>query len=111
MKININDRIRIRLTDVGRDILRVQHARLWRSLDARLWRSLGKEPPEWELPEVDGWSEWQIHDLMRTFGEHMPVGVGIGELPFETDMELTRSDDVSKHISTNLGDIGPQILG
>lgn len=37
------------------------------------------------LKEIDGWSKWQLWDLMNTFGEHIYMG---GTPPFETTIRM-----------------------
>lgn len=64
---NINHYVRVKLTDHGRGLLaQMQYA-----------------PPFTE--DADGWSEWQLWELMRTFGPHVYMG---GNLVFETVIEI-----------------------
>lgn len=65
IRYNVNHYVRVRLTDAGR----VQA------------RACG----EGDKPEIDGWSEWQMHTLMLVFGPHMSMG---RTLMFETEIEL-----------------------
>lgn len=76
MKFNINKYVRVRLTDRGREILRRR--------DADLRLLLPTYMPA-QAAEEDGWSKWQLRDLMSTFGEHIGLG---GPVPFETDIEI-----------------------
>jgi hypothetical protein len=64
---NINWNVRVRLTDHGRAYLR------------RTDRASVLER------EVDGWTAWQLHDLMNTFGSQIGMGFSV---PFETTIEL-----------------------
>lgn len=66
MKRNINDYVLVRLTDVGKEILRKKGF------------SLPKE-------DADGWSKWQLWSLMNTFGEYTQLGK---DVPFETEIEI-----------------------
>ena len=78
---NINDRVSVKLTDFGRACLRENH----RSLKAKLDRELPfclKEPTE----DSEGWSEWQMHNLMSEFGKY--IRVGSPNIPFETNIEI-----------------------
>jgi hypothetical protein len=73
--INMNDVVSVRLTDVGRKELQKQHDAL-RAIAPHL-------PPKKEIKEVDGWSRWQIHELMRRLGHLLSLG---SEPPFELDI-------------------------
>jgi hypothetical protein len=78
LRFNANDKVRVRLTDEGRRIHRAKHFSLFAN-----W----KEPPPYSAPteDADGWSEWQMHDLMQQFGSSMVIGCRV---PFETEIEL-----------------------
>ena len=65
VKINVNDIIKVKLTEKGERILE------------RMGLEYLHEPDE------DGWSSWQIWVLMETFGNH--VGMS-SQVPFETGM-------------------------
>jgi hypothetical protein len=67
---NVNDHVLVKLTEHGRE--------LRRRYFARLGLPDGLLP---ELKETDGWSRWQLWELMSIFGEHMYNGCRI---PFET---------------------------
>lgn len=69
MKFNINDRVRIKLTDKGRKILQESHSAAWVSL---------KE-------DADGWSELKLWHAMSYFGKHIFCG---SDLCFETEIEI-----------------------
>ena len=76
MLISINRTVRVKLTDYGREI----HHRQWQC--QALMPHLSYTPPN---EDEDGWSEWQLWDLMSTFGPY----VGLGEhLPFEVAIEI-----------------------
>lgn len=83
MRFNINDYVRVRLTDFGRKVHREQ----FRNLNATipLHANLKYKPPK---EDDNGWSEWQLWHLIATFGEH--VGV-CKEQPFETEIEIQQS--------------------
>jgi len=72
MKFNINDRVRVKLTKVGRDILKSDNGAF--------------HIPKKE--DADGWSSWQLWVLMQTFGGHSMGGM---DLPFETEIEIVES--------------------
>lgn len=77
-KFNINQFVRVRLSDFGRAI----HRREW---DAFPYCSY--QPPH---EDENGWSRWQMWDLMRTFGPHLFNGAV--ELPFATEIEILTDD-------------------
>jgi hypothetical protein len=81
MKLNVNDVVRVRLTDLGRKtlaVLRAQENEHLAAAGSRVRIPLA-------VAEVDGWSEWQLWDLMATFGEFCGNG---SPLMFETEIEL-----------------------
>lgn len=74
---NVNNYVWVRLTDHGRKILREQHEALFER---------SRNPPEWSAPkEQDGWSRWQLWDLMTQLGDYCYNG---GQVPFETTIEV-----------------------
>lgn len=76
MKFNVNNWVKVKLTDRGFDILRLQHEVLRLSVP-----SIG----EFRSPEVDsdGYSKFQLWCFMQDFGPH--VGLGI-EMPFDSEI-------------------------
>ena len=91
---NINHYVHVRLTPHGRECLRKNYDELAGFYGGKLtW--------EFRLPDEDaeGWSKWQMHDLMDALGKY--VGMG-RELPFETNIriELPRQND---QVSQNRG--------
>jgi hypothetical protein len=77
MMFNINDSVKVKLNDLGREI----HKNDW-------VRVLGKNdrftyhPPE---EDADGWSRHQMWHLMEIFGPH----IGLGKvLPFNSVIEI-----------------------
>ena len=79
MKFNINDYVKVRLTQAGKDILRKksdeQHKRM-----PQVFK-------EFSLPkeDSDGWSEWQMWHLFSGFGEHIHITC---DPPFETEIDI-----------------------
>ena len=55
VKINLNDKVRVKLTDHGRAVCQ------------KHW---GEPPKE----DADGWSTWQLSGLMQTFASHITFG-------------------------------------
>lgn len=77
--ININDNVRVKLTPHGRSILAQRHAEM-----LKLYPSLRHEyPPHKE--DAQGWSEWQMWDLMHTFGPHIYLGC---DNPIDATIEI-----------------------
>lgn len=77
-KINLNDFVYVKLTQLGHDIHRKQHDALVDDISRRT----GHEPDLKYLPvdeDDQGLSKWQLWDLMKTFGQHVEFGQ---ELPF-----------------------------
>lgn len=76
---NINEMVRVRLTDFGREIHKQQYETIFRDhLDDLPYESIVEDP--------NGWSEWQLWDLMRTYGPYMSMGSP--KLVFETNIEI-----------------------
>lgn len=76
---NINDSVRVRLTPHGHNLLRKD----WEEMPQQLREVLVEYRPVKE--DTEGWSEWQLWELMNTFGKHCHNGC---ELPFETDIQI-----------------------
>lgn len=76
MKFNINNYVKVKLTDFGREI----HSDWWNSLDSS-WMRPYRSPTE----DAEGYSVWQLWHLMEIFGEHIHLG---GKNPFETEIEI-----------------------
>lgn len=72
-KFNINNKVRVKLTDRGRKI----HFDNFKEL-----KLFQYSPPK---EDEDGWSEWQLWVLMQEFGKHLENGCNI---PFETEIEF-----------------------
>jgi hypothetical protein len=76
MQFNINDRVRVKLTEYGKEVDRAEHARIFAD---RPWVAYRPHPED-----AEGWSTWQLWYLMQTFGS----SISFGRLPFETTIEL-----------------------
>lgn len=74
--INLNDMVRVKLTDHGREILRKDY-------EDRFAKYGRKYVPPKE--DSDGWSKWQLWALFQDFGQHIHLG---GRLPFETIIQF-----------------------
>ena len=78
ISININEIVRVKLTDRGRQI----HQEIWDDL-IKFAPSLGPYEPKKE--DSEGWSEWQLWSLMSNFGQYCGMGC---EPCFEINIEL-----------------------
>jgi hypothetical protein len=80
MIFNVNHKVKVRLTDHGRELHRANYISLFGH-----WPE--KSRPEYILPVEDdnGWSTWQLHSLMNEFGRHMIMGCPV---PFGTNIEI-----------------------
>jgi hypothetical protein len=76
---NVNEWVKVKLTEQGLAILKSQHD--------ELRRDFPKLKP-WKPPAVDaeGYSKFQLWELMNRFGESVSIGC---KLPFETMIRLT----------------------
>lgn len=79
---NANSYVKVKLTDIGRAEHKKQHDQL--CIDAGIrWAYV---PPK---EDEDGYSSWQLHGLMNTFGHMMCIGF---ILPFEPNILINESD-------------------
>lgn len=80
VEFNVNDKVWVQVTETGHGIAR------------RQYQELGLEyKPKQE--DADGWSEWQLHELMWHFGPGM--GVPTFDPPIRTGIRL-RKDDLTE---------------
>jgi hypothetical protein len=76
---NINGYVHVKLTDYGRKIHKERDDEFRKRFP--MCRTIYIPPEE----EKDGWSKWQMWDLMETFGEHCGL---CKELPFDTTIRF-----------------------
>lgn len=78
MKVNINQMVRVKLTEAGERVLNEQWLRL---------RSICGNLPEQHprKPDSDGMVGFQLWDLMERFGPHISMA---GPLMFETTIDI-----------------------
>ena len=76
---NINETVEVKLTDTGKAELLRQYKEL-----KNTFPKLGEYTPKKE--DCNGWSKWQMHELMSRFGHLCNLGE---KLPFETDIKFT----------------------
>lgn len=75
---NINDYLRIRLTEAGREAMLLNHH--------ALYQHTAKMPEFVEpTPDADGWLKMQAWEVMREFGRHIHM---TGPVPFETTIQI-----------------------
>ena len=81
MDFNINHYVKVKLTGAGKAELRRQYEE-FRSQNPKV------KLPRFELPKEDeeGWSKWQLWNLMNTFG-HM-LFLGSIEIPFDPTIKI-----------------------
>ncbi len=89
MKFNINDTVRVRLTDHGRAVHKADHYTFWAKFGGQL-RAPKYIPP---VEDAEGWSKWQLWVLMNAFGSHLHIGF---RRCFETEIELEIPCDTSE---------------
>lgn len=77
---NINSYCFVRLTEIGRE----ERKRQYDKLNRQFHGNLGEYKPK---KEHDGWSKWQMHHLMNTFG-HMLTNCD--PIPFEPTIRLEK---------------------
>lgn len=84
---NVNEHVRVRLTDLGRAELRRQREELIAYYDAKgatgVRAMLASDPVPAE--DAAGWSEWQLWQLMSSLGPLCGNGL---PLAFETTIEI-----------------------
>jgi hypothetical protein len=78
MRFNVNHHVRVKLTERGHQFLRERH----RELFAGTRFENQYVPPE---VDADGWSRFQLWDLMNKIGPAMHMGA---DIPIETEIEL-----------------------
>lgn len=92
MKFNINDYVKVKLTDYGKLCLKKNYDDMMEFLKS--WYGDDMEKYSWlefKLPEEDGegYSEWQLWKLMQEFGKYCENGFTI---PFETEIIIEEKE-------------------
>lgn len=75
LSMNINDFVEVRLTSYGHKVIKDHHDFIFKGKVSFI-----------PSAEIDGWSRWQLWELMRVFGEYM--GLGMEEVVFESDIRI-----------------------
>jgi len=81
---NLNYYVYVKLTNIGYDELKRQHAEIF--IDPR-----SRPPCPMRDEDADGWSKWQLHELFLRFGHMMLNGF---HLPFEPTIRLSSGDEL-----------------
>ena len=84
MKFNINNEVKVKLTETGHAILKGNHVKQCEILG----NDYGYNPPK---EDSEGWSKWQLWVLMDTFGGHI---FNSAKVPFETEIEILEEETV-----------------
>lgn len=78
MKFNVNNYVKIKLNERGKEILLKE----WEAMpESYRSRYPFKSPKE----DEEGWSKWQLWNVMETFGPHIFLGC---VNPFDTEIEI-----------------------
>ena len=86
ISVNVNHYVKVKLNDIGIKELQRQHNELAIKLP-----KLGKfEKPK---TDIEGYSKFQLHDLMRKFGHMMKLGY---EPPFDTSIVFGEYREVAE---------------
>lgn len=68
MNFNINHEVEVQLTPLGRRLLREKYNA------KRAWGAVEYQPP---TEDAEGWSRWQLWELMAQLGPHMSMGMSL----------------------------------
>ena len=91
MEFNVNEKVRVKLTDHGRTVHAADHALFWAGTTLPPEKRPAYMPPK---EDAEGWSEWQLWTLMEAFGKHTHMGC---KNCFETTIErVTPNAEVSR---------------
>lgn len=85
-KMNINEHVKVKLTEYGIKILKARHD----ELNKRIWERGGRGLGEFTIKkDEEGYTTFQLWSLMNTFGDVLTMGF---EIPFETDIIFTKGE-------------------
>jgi len=80
LEFNVNDWVMVKLNSVGLAELEKQHKEF-----ASMFLKAGEFKPPKE--DAEGYSKWQLHDLMHRFGHMMTLG---SIPPFDTTVRINK---------------------
>lgn len=87
-KTNINDYVKVKLTDYGISILEQQHNVIRNEIKEYDGKNLG----EFKVNiDKDGYIKFQLHELMHHFGHITTVA---NKIPFETEIIITKGEQI-----------------
>ncbi len=78
IEFNVNQNVLVKLNEIGIEELKRQHTELQRHFE-----KIGEFKPP--VSDDQGYSKWQMHHLMRTFGHMMRIGA---HTPFDANIKL-----------------------
>jgi hypothetical protein len=87
-KVNFNETVKVKLTDIGVAILKRQRDEINQYIKSRGAKGLGDYEPK---IDDEGYTSFQLWSLMNHFGEVMVLG---SEPPFEGDMIICNGKSV-----------------
>lgn len=64
---NLNSKVRVKLTNAGRNALKRDHDIFWASVGRTMPYTPTKE-------DAEGWSEWQLWNIMEKLGSYFHLG-------------------------------------
>ena len=89
MEFNLNSDVFVRLTPEGRHIHKRSHDELnthIHHVSPKVKTAMYERPEE----DEDGWSKWQLWELMSSFGEHIYNGC---RPPFELNIRIPEKEE------------------
>ena len=89
---NFNDAVKVRLTGCGEEILKDQHDELNKHILNRGGKGIG---PYVSRVDPEGWTTFQIWDLMQRLGPHMSIAKSE---PFKGEMIFLNGDPIEQPI-------------
>ncbi|WP_178137406.1 hypothetical protein [Tepidibacter thalassicus] len=87
---NYNQEVKVKLTQLGLKILKERHDRLNEELKSRGHKGLNKFTVK---IDENGYSSFQLWDLMNIFGEYMAIGC---ETPFDGNMIFLEAREIKE---------------
>lgn len=91
MKVNINEYVRVKLTDTGREFYKKHCEELYKNFPELMLYHPPKEDHE-------GWSKWQLWHLMQLFGPIISLGC---ITPFDTEIEININQQEVNNATSN----------
>jgi hypothetical protein len=87
-RFNINEAVKVRLTERGKTILKKQHDELNNQIRSRGGQGLGEYNPK---VDEEGYSTFQMWCLMELLGPYMAIGF---DPPFEANIIICNGDPI-----------------